>query len=139
MPFKCSFLENKNGPLQWIKYQAGKAEVVHGKHRALDRTETWKGNIWWLEAGTCYMEEVQRQCLMKAKKVNSNMKNFFRESWWERSLTPQWDKGPGDKNSGKGFLQNALLFNPMIQTFWIHSVKKKEHWDQQIKLQKNTI
>lgn len=93
----------------------------------------------WLEAGTCYMKGVQRHCLMKAKKVKGNMKDFFKESWWERSLRAQWDKGPGDKDSGKGLLQNALFFNSMIQTFWIYSVKKKESSNQQIKLQKNTI
>lgn len=66
------------------------------------------------------MEGIQRHCLMKAKKVKGNMKEFFRESWWEGSLGVQWDKGLGDKDSGKS----------LFQTFWIYSAKKKEPLNQ---------
>lgn len=70
---------------------------------------------------------------MKAKKVKGNMNDFFRESGQVRSLRAPWDKRPGDKDGGKGLLQNALFFNSIIQTFWIYSVKKKETLTKQIK------
>lgn len=54
---------------------------------------------------------------MKAKKVKGNMNDFFRESGQVRSLRAPWDKRPGDKDGGKGLLQNALFFNSIIQTF----------------------
>lgn len=85
------------------------------------------------------MEGTQRHGLMKAEKVKGSMKDFFRESWWEKILRAQRNKGPGDKGSGKGLLQNALFLNSLIQTFWIYSLQKKEPLNKQIKLQQNII